>query len=192
MVTRNGNGEPPRSLRELGAVRGNAEPRSRTHYTGMPTTRTFEDQIWEALATVKDPELPLTVMDLGLIDEVQVTGGRVHVRMTPTYSACPAIDVMRQDIRTKLLNLPGVEEVQVELSFAEPWTMARMTERGRARLLEHGLSVPTRQSAEAVTCPFCGSTNTALENPFGPTLCRAIYYCRDCHNPIERFKPPLE
>src|SRR3989442_9028948 len=85
-------------------------------------------------------------MDLGLIDEVQVTGGRVHVRMTPTYSACPAIDVMRQDIRTKLLNLPGVEEVQVELSFAVPWTMARMTEQGRARLLEHGLSVPLRQS----------------------------------------------
>jgi len=158
----------------------------------MRTAATLTDQIWEALATVKDPELPLTVMDLGLIDEVQVAGGRVHVRMTPTYSACPAIDVMRQDIRTKLLNLPGVEEVQVELSFAEPWTMARMTERGRARLLEHGLSVPTRQSAEAVTCPFCGSTNTALENPFGPTLCRAIYYCRDCHNPIERFKPPLE
>ncbi len=160
--------------------------------TAMRTAGLLEDQIWEALATVEDPELPLTVMDLGLIDEVQVSSGRVRVRMTPTYSACPAIEVMRHDIRKKLLNLRGVEEVEVELSFAEPWTMARMTERGRARLREHGLSVPSPRSAEPATCPFCGSTNTVLENPFGPTLCRAIYYCRDCRNPIERFKPPAE
>lgn len=158
----------------------------------MRTAPTLEDRIWEALATVVDPELPLTVVDLGLIDEIRVTGSRIRVRMTPTYSACPAIDVMRQDIQAKLLNLPGVEEVQVELSFAEPWTMARMTERGRVRLREHGLSVPSGRSATPVTCPFCGSTKTVLENPFGPTLCRAIHYCQDCHNPIERFKPPAE
>ena len=184
MVKRNGNGGT--------GERGNAETRTRTPHAGMPTTRTLEDQIWEALASVVDPELPLTVMDLGLIDEVRVTGGHVRVRMTPTYSACPAIEVMREDIRAKLRNLPGVEEVQVELSFSEPWTMARMTERGRARLREYGLSVPSSRSTAAVTCPFCGSTNAVLENPFGPTLCRAIYYCRDCHNPIERFKPPAE
>lgn len=155
-------------------------------------TKTIEDQIWDVLATIEDPELPITVTDLGLIDDVRVAGRRVHVRLVPTYSACPAIEVMRQDIRTKLLNLPGVEEVTVELTFAAPWTMARMTERGRQRLIQHGLSVPARQIAEPVTCPFCGSTNTALENPFGPTLCRAIYYCRDCRNPIERFKPPAD
>jgi ring-1,2-phenylacetyl-CoA epoxidase subunit PaaD len=158
----------------------------------MPMSQTLIDQIWEALGTVQDPELPMTVIDLGLIDGVTVDAGRIHVTMIPTFSACPAIDVMRQDIRKTLLNLPGVHTVEVELSFAEPWTMARMTERGRQRLMDHGLSVPHRHAGALVTCPFCGSTNTVLENPFGTTLCRSIYYCRDCRNPIERFKPPPE
>ncbi len=158
----------------------------------MQTSQTLNDQIWEALGTVQDPELPVTVIDLGLIDAVTVDAGRVHVTMIPTFSACPAIDVMRQDIQKTLLNLPGVNTVEVELSFSEPWTMARMTERGRQRLTGHGLSVPLRRAGTSVTCPFCGSTNTVLESPFGTTLCRSIYYCRDCRNPIERFKPPPE
>jgi len=158
----------------------------------VATSQTLNDQIWMALGTVQDPELPVTVTDLGLIHAVTVDGGRVHVTMVPTFSACPAIDVMRQDIRKTLLNVPGVQTVEVELSFAEPWTMARMTERGRQRLLDHGLSVPSRHAQTPVTCPFCGSTNTVLESPFGTTLCRSIYYCQDCRNPIERFKPPPE
>jgi ring-1,2-phenylacetyl-CoA epoxidase subunit PaaD len=158
----------------------------------VPTSQTLNDRIWEALGTIQDPELPVTVIDLGLIDTVTVDGGRVHVAMIPTFSACPAIEVMRQDIQKTLLNLPGVHSVEVELSFAEPWTMARMTERGRQRLMDHGLSVPHRHAGAPVTCPFCGSTNTVLESPFGTTLCRSIYYCRDCRNPIERFKPPPE
>jgi ring-1,2-phenylacetyl-CoA epoxidase subunit PaaD len=158
----------------------------------MPTRQTLNDQIWEALGTVQDPELPVTVIDLGLIDAVTVDSGRVHITMIPTFSACPAIDVMRQDIRKTLLNLPGVDTVEVELSFAEPWTMARMTDRGRQRLMDHGLSVPHRHAVTPVACPFCGSTNTVLESPFGTTLCRSIYYCRNCRNPVERFKPPAE
>ncbi len=168
-----------------------ASPRDATA-EAMPTSQALNDQIWEALGTIQDPELPVTVIDLGLIDAVTVNGDRVHVTMIPTFSACPAIDTMRQDIRKTLLNLPGVHSVEVELSFAEPWTMARMTERGRQRLIHHGLSVPLRRVPATVTCPFCGSTNTVLENPFGTTLCRSIYYCRDCRNPIERFKPPPE
>ena len=70
--------------------------------------------------------------------------------------------------------------------------MARMSERGRQRLNHHGLSVPSPGVEGAVKCPFCGSTNTSMENPFGPTLCRAIYYCLDCKNPIERFRPPAD
>lgn len=166
----------------------------------MPTA-TVEQEIWAALETVKDPELPITVTDLGLIDSVHIESGHVWVKMVPTFSACPAIDVIRQDIRRRLLSIPGVSDVRVDLSFERPWTMDRMTERGRQRLHEHGLSVPARGRADARTrgsetiatgipCPFCGSTNTVLENPFGPTLCRAIYYCKDCQNPIERFKPP--
>ncbi len=160
-------------------------------------TETLHRAIWDVLETIEDPELPVAITDLGLIREVAVDGRRVRVTMVPTFSACPAIGVMREDIRRLVAAVPGVEEVQVDLSFAEPWTMARMTERGRQRLLRHGVSVPDRSGGEEVAgpgveCPFCGSTNTRLENPFGPTLCRAIYYCLDCKNPIERFRPPGE
>lgn len=165
--------------------RGNAE-------LIMQATLTLEKQIWEALETVKDPELPISVTDLGLIEDVSVEGGSVHVRMIPTYSACPAIEVMRQDIRRRLLEISGVEHVEVELSFKQLWTISRMTEQGRQRLIQHGLSIPSKLRLETVECPFCGSPNTVLENPFGPTLCRAVYYCNNCKNPIERFKPPDE
>jgi len=151
-----------------------------------------ERAVWDVLATIQDPELPVAITDLGLIRQVRVDAGLVRVTMVPTFSACPAIGVIREDIRSRVLALPGVQDVEIELSFAEPWTMARMSERGRAALRHHGLSVPSRQDGGVVSCPFCGSTNTVLENPFGPTLCRAVYYCRDCRNPIERFRPPAE
>lgn len=158
----------------------------------VTSVETLERRVWEVLETIEDPELPIAITDLGLIREVQVDGPRVHVTMVPTFSACPAIAVIREDIRRHVATLPGIESVEVELSFAEPWTMARMTDRGRERLIRHGLSVPGPQGGGGVgvACPFCGSTNTRLENPFGPTLCRAIYYCLDCKNPIERFRPP--
>lgn len=168
--------------------------------TGIGTTVThssLEKRIWEVLETIEDPELPIAITDLGLVQEVVVTGPRIRVRIVPTFSACPAIGVISSDIRRCLLELPGIQDVDVQLSFSEPWTMARMTDRGRERLSGHGLSLPSKNraggtDAEAVLCPFCGSTNTRLENPFGPTLCRAIYYCLDCKNPIERFRPPAD
>jgi ring-1,2-phenylacetyl-CoA epoxidase subunit PaaD len=153
----------------------------------LKTATDIETRIWEALGTVEDPELPISVTDLGMIDRVEVLESRVRITMVPTYSACPAIDVMRQDISDRVKGIPGVVDVRVDLSFERPWTLDRMTERGRQRLREHGVAV-----AAAVICPFCGSANTTLENPFGPTLCRAIYYCNDCRNPIERFKPPRD
>lgn len=156
----------------------------------MQTTLSLERRIWEALDRVEDPELPISVTDLGLIQGVTVEGRSVRVRMIPTYSACPAIEVMRGDIRQRLLEIQDVDEVKVDLSFEEPWTMDRMTDRGRQRLIQHGLSLPSKLRLEAVECPFCGSSNTVLENPFGPTLCRAIHYCNNCRNPIERFKSP--
>jgi ring-1,2-phenylacetyl-CoA epoxidase subunit PaaD len=156
----------------------------------MLATLALEKRIWEALETVQDPELPISVTDLGLIQEVTVNASSVRVRMIPTYSACPAIEVMRHDIRRRLLEIPGIDHVEVQLSFERPWTMDRMSERGRAQLVQHGLSMPSMRRLEPVECPFCGSTNTVLENLFGPTLCRAIYYCSTCKNPIERFKSP--
>lgn len=156
----------------------------------MQTALSLERKIWEALDRVEDPELPISVTDLGLIQDVTVEGRSVRVRMIPTYSACPAIEVMRGDIQQRLLEIQDVDEVKVDLSFEEPWTMDRMTDRGRQRLIQHGLSLPSTLRLEAVECPFCGSSNTVLENSFGPTLCRAIHYCNNCRNPIERFKSP--
>ena len=155
------------------------------------TETALESRIWDVLHTVEDPELPISVTDLGMIDAVDVADGHVRITLVPTFSACPAIEVMREDIRRRLRELPEVQDVQVDLSFARPWTIARMSERGRQRLVAHGMAVPAaRPPARPVACPFCGSTNTTLENSFGPTLCRAIYYCNDCRNPIEQFKPP--
>lgn len=159
----------------------------------MRTEAALESRIWDVLYTVEDPELPISVTDLGMIDAVDVADGHVRITLVPTFSACPAIEVMREDIRRRVRELPEVQDVQVDLSFARPWTIARMSERGRQRLVAHGMAVPTPGSHKmraGVVCPFCGSTNTTLENPFGPTLCRAIYYCNDCRNPIEQFKPP--
>jgi ring-1,2-phenylacetyl-CoA epoxidase subunit PaaD len=155
--------------------------------------QTSEEQIWAVLGMIEDPELPVTITDLGLIHTVRVDGSRVHVTMLPTFSACPALGVMREDIRRRVGALPGVEAVDVEVSFAVAWTMDRMTAEARERLFSHGVSVERRRRAGgSVECPFCGSTNTRLESPFGPTLCRSIYYCIDCKNPIERFRPPGE
>lgn len=146
--------------------------------------------IWDALAEVEDPELPVAITDLGMVRSVTVEGTQVRVLLTPTFVGCPALEVIQARVRRRLLDLPGVEEAVVRVAYDEPWTLDRLTAAARKRLAAHGLSVPGASLAEPAECPFCGSTNTVLENPFGATLCRAIYYCRDCRNPIERFRPP--
>ena len=148
--------------------------------------------VWDVLGTVEDPELPITITDMGLVRDVRVDGGRVHVRLVPTWIACPALEVIRTRTRDALLSVPGVVEAAVEYTYDEPWTLERMTARGRAQLAAHGLSVPRCRFAEPPVCPYCGSQDVTAESMFGPTLCRATYLCRNCRNPFERFKPPAE
>ena len=152
-----------------------------------------EAAVWEALAEVPDPEIPtVSVVDLGVIRGVRVEGERLTVEMLPTFVGCPAIEVMRAQIGERLAPLAG--EVIVKLSFAEPWTSDRITENGREHLRTSGFAPPGIGPADELTvmpiasCPYCGSRNTTLENPFGPTLCRAIYHCADCRQPFEQFK----
>jgi ring-1,2-phenylacetyl-CoA epoxidase subunit PaaD len=152
-----------------------------------------EAAVWAALAEVPDPEIPtISVVDLGVIRGVQVDGERLTVEMLPTFVGCPAIEVMRAQIGERLA--PLADEVIVKLSFAEPWTSDRITENGRERLRTSGFAPPGLGPADELTvmpvasCPYCGSRNTTLENPFGPTLCRAIYHCADCRQPFEQFK----
>jgi ring-1,2-phenylacetyl-CoA epoxidase subunit PaaD len=153
-----------------------------------------EAAVWAALAEVPDPEIPtVSVVDLGVIRGVQVEGKRLTVEMLPTFVGCPAIEIMRAQIGERLA--PLADEVVVKLSFAEPWTSDRISAEGREKLRGSGFAPPAGigladelAMMPIAICPYCGSRNTALENPFGPTLCRAIYHCADCRQPFEQFK----
>lgn len=149
-------------------------------------------EIWDALHDVADPEIPtINVVDLGIIRRVEL-GEPIRVEMMPTFVGCPALDLMRRDIRERLREFG---EVEVKVVFDEPWTTERITPAGRAMLSAASLAPPPRGGirltpvpAEPVACPYCGSTETQLENLFGPTACRSIHYCRSCRQPFEAFK----
>jgi ring-1,2-phenylacetyl-CoA epoxidase subunit PaaD len=155
------------------------------------------EAVWAALEAVKDPEIPvISVVDLGLIRDVQVDGGRALVLMTPTFLGCPAIDVMQTEIDRRLRAL-GMANVEVRLILSPPWTSDWITDRGRAQLKAFGLAPPAARRpngliqivlSDDATCPHCGSRRTEQKNPFGATLCRALYYCHNCQQPFEQFK----
>ena len=164
-----------------------------------------EEAVWKALADVADPEIPaISLVDLGVIGDVRFEpraggGERLSVDLLPTFIGCPATEVMRERVGERLRELAIADEVVVELSFAVPWTSDRITPAGREALRGSGFAPPVQigPAFEADqlltmlpigTCPYCGSRNTTLENPFGPTLCRAIYHCADCRQPFEQFK----
>lgn len=162
-------------------------------------TTALELAVWRALEGVADPEIPaVSVVDMGMVKEVRAEDGRVRVTILPTFTGCPAIPVIRHDVAEATRAVEGVEEVEVDFSYDPPWTPDRITEQGRRKLEDFGLAPPTGTGPvlissiglpERARCPFCGSTNTRNENPFGPTPCRALYYCEDCRNPFEQFKP---
>jgi ring-1,2-phenylacetyl-CoA epoxidase subunit PaaD len=162
--------------------------------TGATTAQaSLEQAAWDVLRSVEDPELPIAITDLGLVRDVRVDErAGISVRLVPTWTACPALAVIRGRIRDGLRAIPGVGGVSVEYTYDEPWTLERMTAKGREQLAAHGLSVPACRFAEAPVCPYCGSRDVAMESFFGPTLCRSTYLCRRCRNPFERFKPPAE
>ena len=153
---------------------------------------TLEQAVRDVLAAVEDPELPISIVDLGLVRDVRVDGGRVAVRLVPTWIACPALAVIRGRVRDALLSVAGVQDASVEYTYDEPWTLDRLTARGRAQLASHGLSVPACRFSEPPVCPYCGSRDVVAESLFGPTLCCATYLCRYSRNPFERLKPPAE
>ncbi len=156
-----------------------------------------ETIVREWLEAVKDPEIPvLSLNDLGVITGITVVNNQhVRVRMTPTFVGCPALDYMKQEVE-QVLQENGIEKAEVVVSFETPWSSDRITERGREALKKFGLAPPPQQALiedldilENVECPNCGSTETQLKTPFGPTLCRAIHYCTQCKETFEQFKP---
>jgi ring-1,2-phenylacetyl-CoA epoxidase subunit PaaD len=172
------------------------------------------ESIMDVLRTIPDPEMPISIVDLGLVEHVRVQSGesdeacnnrtRVEITMLPTFVGCPALDMIAGDVRAKLSAMPGVEGVKVNWVFDPPWNVDRITAEGRESLKAHGVTVPARGGhlhvpghdspqtvklhTSAVPCPFCGSTSTYLDSPFGPTRCRTIYYCEKCRNSFEHLK----
>lgn len=153
-------------------------------------------QVWRALEEVKDPEIPVvSVVEMGIVREVVLDGDRVRVAMTPTFSGCPALDVMRQEIEACVRRL-GAADVVVETVWHPPWTTEWITDEAREKLRQFGLAPPPRQPSGPVpvlffdnaACPRCSSTRTTLRNSFGPTLCRMIWYCEECQDAFEQFK----
>jgi ring-1,2-phenylacetyl-CoA epoxidase subunit PaaD len=145
-----------------------------------------EQDVLDALAEVPDPEIPVvSVVDLGMVHRVKTGGDRLRVELLPTFVGCPALDVIRDAVESRLSVL-GVP-VDVAFTFETPWTSDRITPQGRRRLRESGLAPPVENPAD-VRCPWCGSANVALDNLFGPTQCRSLHYCRACRQPFEAFK----
>jgi ring-1,2-phenylacetyl-CoA epoxidase subunit PaaD len=155
-----------------------------------------KDQIYQWLEDVKDPEIPvLSLVDLGVITALQIEDGKVAIEMTPTFTGCPALDMMKEEIREKL-STQGISEVSITVSFREPWTSDKISEKGKAALKKYGLAPPPSgnlftdlEILEHATCPRCDGTNTTLKSTFGATLCRSIHYCDDCREAFEQFKP---
>lgn len=152
------------------------------------------EKVYEWLEEVKDPEIPvLSLVDMGVITQIHIND-KVKVEMTPTFVGCPAIDYMKNDI-VETLAKHGVT-AEVEVTFKRPWSSDLISEKGKAALKKFGLAPPPDSKLftdleilDNAQCPRCNGTNTELKNPFGPTLCRAIYYCNNCKEAFEQFKP---
>jgi ring-1,2-phenylacetyl-CoA epoxidase subunit PaaD len=156
---------------------------------------TYED-VWAALDEVKDPEIPVvSVVEMGMVHQVAISERRVIVTFTPTFSGCPAVQVMKTAIKATLLRL-GVESVEVRETLSPAWSTDWITDEARQKLKAFGLAPPPKHGddpeillSDSASCPYCDSQNTVVKNTFGPTQCRAIYYCNDCQQPFEQFKP---
>ncbi|MBK6628590.1 MAG: phenylacetate-CoA oxygenase subunit PaaJ [Flavobacteriales bacterium] len=156
-----------------------------------------KDRILELLDYVKDPEIPaINVLELGVVRQVEVEAdGKAIVTITPTYTGCPAMDVMAADIKKELLEA-GVPAVEVKMSLSPAWTTDWITETGKRKLKTYGIAPPEKTAdiralkgeQPVVACPQCGSTNTVMLSLFGSTACKALWKCNDCLEPFDQFK----
>lgn len=169
----------------------------------MTTTGASLDGLWGVLETVLDPEVPvLSVVDLGIVRDVTADDDGVTVTVTPTYSGCPAMQVIERDILDALA-AHGVARARVRTVYAPAWTTDWMSDEARAKLRAYGIAppgaaaattegglelVPLRRRRAAPVCPFCGSADTEPRSDFGSTACKSLAYCNGCHQPFELFK----
>jgi ring-1,2-phenylacetyl-CoA epoxidase subunit PaaD len=169
----------------------------------MTSTDTISIQkIWSILETVTDPEVPvLTIIDLGIVREVKLNEGEIEVIITPTYTGCPAMDMIAMNIRLALIE-NGYRNIKIRSVLSPAWTTDWLSEAGKEKLKAYGIAPPVNRSdpdvltpytklfseQEAVQCPHCNSNNTKLISQFGSTACKALYQCSDCREPFDYFK----
>ncbi len=161
--------------------------------TSLPDT----NQVWEALAQIPDPEIPvINVVEMGIVRGVTIEGNKATITMTPTFSGCPALHLIREQLEQTTRSL-GFGEVEVKTVLSPAWSTDWITPEARERLRQYGIAPPQpthpqstliQLEASPTRCPRCGSLNTSVKNTFGPTLCKAIHVCNDCKEPFESFK----
>jgi len=149
------------------------------------------EQVWAALEEIPDPEIPVvSLVDLGVIRTVDVSNGHVHVELTPTFLGCPALEFMKRALEEAVTGLGA--EPEIEVVHDDSWSTDKITPEGREKLRAAGLAPPAPRLVQVQSqvhrCPYCGSTETRLENLFGPTPCRSLRYCTACRQPFEQFK----
>jgi ring-1,2-phenylacetyl-CoA epoxidase subunit PaaD len=155
-----------------------------------------EQQVWDALGEIPDPEIPdISLVDLGVIKSVSVEGRHVRVEFTPTFMGCPALERMQLEMTEAIERAGG--EAQIDVVLDDSWSTDKITPEGREKLRAAGFAPPAPRPAgklelvqlqRGFRCPYCGSTDTRLDNLFGPTPCRSIRYCNACRQPFEQFK----
>lgn len=160
-----------------------------------------QDNIWSWLEEVTDPEIPvLNVVEMGIVRSVEFEDAQLMVKITPTYSGCPAMNAIEMEIQKKLKQ-KGIQSFRVLTDYSETWTTDWMTDHAKQKLKEYGIAPPKKSdenstnfliglknSQKIVPCPYCESTDTQLQSEFGSTACKAQYYCNECEQPFEHFK----
>ena len=157
-------------------------------------TNTAHD-IWKLMNDINDPEIPvLSITDLGIVRDIQCDDEEIHIAITPTYSGCPAMDVIAINIRMALLNA-GFNKVRITQQLSPAWTTDWMTREGKEKLKAFGIAPPAAKIFDktylenlVINCPLCNSANTRLISQFGSTACKALYQCNDCLEPFDYFK----
>ncbi|WP_077319662.1 1,2-phenylacetyl-CoA epoxidase subunit PaaD [Virgibacillus proomii] len=159
----------------------------------------LKDKVRRVLQQVTDPEMPfINIVELGMLEDITIQNDDfVQVTLLPTFSGCPALDMIKADVKEKAKKLLNEWNndlmIEVIFSFHPPWTTDRISEEGKEKLKRNGISPPPAQYTAGeswrIACPYCNSMYTTMENIFGPTACRSILYCNQCKNPFEAMKP---
>ncbi len=158
--------------------------------------------IIDVLLTIPDPEMPISIVDLGIVETVELSERAVHVDLLPTFVGCLALPAIAEEVKKKVGDVDGIDNVTVDFIYDPPWSTDRMTEQGISDLAKMGIAVPdgsccgeggsssslVELQTSAIRCPWCDSEDTTYTSAFGPTRCRSIHYCNACRQPFERMK----